>query len=231
MMLQNIMGIPLLSWLTAALAADGCGRFFFICPEKYRAAAELCFPQGVPLTVADETDAADPLHVFLSTAEEVEQDVTVIAAPVVYLPGHTAPGSAAVSGAYRMDRAALMDALDERVSLRELRVGGERPLTAEDGFFRLSDPLDLAAWQPALRKSVLRRLAKQGVEIWDENNTYAAPDVFVGAGTALLPGTILLRGTVVGKMAILAEGDAQKRDDILFLEKLPLFNPDGTIKA
>ena len=38
-------------------------------------------------------------------------------------------------------------------------------------------------------------------------------------------------GIVVGKMAILAEGDAQKRDDIIYLEKLPLFNADGTVKA
>lgn len=37
-------------------------------------------------------------------------------------------------------------------------------------------------------------------------------------------------GTVVGKMAILAEGPAKDRKDILFLEKLPLFNADGTEK-
>lgn len=37
-------------------------------------------------------------------------------------------------------------------------------------------------------------------------------------------------GIVAGRMAILAEGDAQYRDDILYLEYLPLFNPDGTIK-
>ena len=28
-------------------------------------------------------------------------------------------------------------------------------------------------------------------------------------------------------MAILAEGDATKRDDIIYLEKLPLFDKDG----
>lgn len=38
-------------------------------------------------------------------------------------------------------------------------------------------------------------------------------------------------GNIVGKMAILAEGDATERDDIIYLEKLPLFNPDGTEKA
>ena len=37
-------------------------------------------------------------------------------------------------------------------------------------------------------------------------------------------------GIIVGKMAILAEGDAQKRDDIIYLEKLPLFNADGSVK-
>lgn len=37
-------------------------------------------------------------------------------------------------------------------------------------------------------------------------------------------------GIICGKMAILAEGDAQERDDIIYLEKLPLFNADGSIK-
>ena len=37
-------------------------------------------------------------------------------------------------------------------------------------------------------------------------------------------------GIVAGRMAILAEGDAQDRDDIIYLEKLPLFNPDGSVK-
>ena len=37
-------------------------------------------------------------------------------------------------------------------------------------------------------------------------------------------------GNIVGRMAILAEGDATERDDIIYLEKLPLFNADGTVK-
>ena len=38
-------------------------------------------------------------------------------------------------------------------------------------------------------------------------------------------------GVVAGRMAILAEGDAQTRSDIVYLEKLPVFDPDGTIKG
>lgn len=38
-------------------------------------------------------------------------------------------------------------------------------------------------------------------------------------------------GIVAGRMAILAEGDAQQRDDIIYLEKLPVFHADGSIKG
>ena len=38
-------------------------------------------------------------------------------------------------------------------------------------------------------------------------------------------------GTVAGRIAVLAEGDAQKREDIKFLAPLPLFNADGTVKG
>ncbi len=36
-------------------------------------------------------------------------------------------------------------------------------------------------------------------------------------------------GIICGRMAILAEGDAQDREDLIYLEKLPLFTPDGSI--
>ena len=38
-------------------------------------------------------------------------------------------------------------------------------------------------------------------------------------------------GEICGRMAILAEGDAIDREDLIYLEPLPLFNPDGTVKG
>ena len=38
-------------------------------------------------------------------------------------------------------------------------------------------------------------------------------------------------GVICGRMAILAEGDAIDREDIIYLEPLPLFKPDGTVLA
>lgn len=40
---------------------------------------------------------------------------------------------------------------------------------------------------------------------------------------------VLAGGTVAGRIAVFAEGDAQKRDDIKYLNPLPLFNADGTV--
>ena len=36
-------------------------------------------------------------------------------------------------------------------------------------------------------------------------------------------------GIVVGKMTVLAEGDAQDREDLIYLEKLPLFDKNGNV--
>ena len=38
-------------------------------------------------------------------------------------------------------------------------------------------------------------------------------------------------GEICGRMAILAEGDAIDREDLIYLEPLPLFNSDGTVLA
>ena len=37
-------------------------------------------------------------------------------------------------------------------------------------------------------------------------------------------------GIIAGRMAVLAEGGAAERDDLICLAPLPLFNPDGSVK-
>ena len=57
-------------------------------------------------------------------------------------------------------------------------------------------------------------------------------DDVISTGESLLALEALVEkagGIIAGRMAILAEGDAQEREDLIYLEKLPLFNPDGTI--
>ena len=55
-------------------------------------------------------------------------------------------------------------------------------------------------------------------------------DDVISTGESLLALEALVEkagGIICGRMAILAEGDAQNRDDIIYLEKLPLFDADG----
>ena len=58
-------------------------------------------------------------------------------------------------------------------------------------------------------------------------------DDVISTGESLLALEALVEkagGIIAGRMAVLAEGDAQDRKDLIYLEKLPLFNSDGTIK-
>ena len=57
-------------------------------------------------------------------------------------------------------------------------------------------------------------------------------DDVISTGESLKALEVLIEkagGQICGRMAILAEGDAQERPDLIYLEKLPLFNPDGTV--
>ena len=59
-------------------------------------------------------------------------------------------------------------------------------------------------------------------------------DDVISTGESLRAMEVLVEkvgGVIAGKMAILAEGDAAQRDDIITLAPLPLFNPDGSPKA
>jgi len=55
-------------------------------------------------------------------------------------------------------------------------------------------------------------------------------DDVISTGESLLAVEALVNkagGVIVGKMAVLAEGDAKYRNDIIFLESLPLLSSDG----
>ena len=201
-MLQNVMGRPMLSWLAAELAAGGCERFFLAAKDALIESARACFPEDANVTFSSGLDTSDQLHVFLSTADDADSEVLVLTAPVMRLPGSAAPDFSkppVASGAYLVGRRALMDAIDRHDGFNDFLGEKGKALSDRDGFYSIHTATDLAAWQPVLRRDILTRLAENGVEIWDFDNCYVDPDVFVGAGTVLLPGTILRGRTVIGQ--------------------------------
>ncbi len=75
-------------------------------------------------------------------------------------------------------------------------------------------------------------LAKADAELMRGKRILIVDDV-ISTGESLAAVEKLVEeagGIIAGRMAILAEGDAQNRDDIIYLEKLPVFHADGTIK-
>ena len=75
-------------------------------------------------------------------------------------------------------------------------------------------------------------LGHQEREIMNGKRILIVDDV-ISTGESLKSLEVLIGqtgGIISGRMTVLAEGDAAGRDDIIYLEKLPLFNPDGTVK-
>ncbi len=198
MMLQSIMGTPLLSWLASSLSAGGVGRFFLVCHERFLSACRACFPADTELMCARSEDTPDQLHVFLSTADEQEEDIIVVTGPAVITPfasdEEEFDAPPVPSGVTSVSKQALMEALDDRFIFTDFLKDRGVPYTDRDGVYAVSSMQQLAEWKPVLGREVLYRLAQNGVTIWDLDNTYIEPTVVVGAGTEILPGTIL-RGT------------------------------------
>ena len=75
-------------------------------------------------------------------------------------------------------------------------------------------------------------LGEEDAEFMNGKKILVVDDV-ISTGESLKSLEVLIAqtgGNIVGRMAVLAEGEAADRDDIIFLEKLPLFNADGTTK-
>jgi bifunctional UDP-N-acetylglucosamine pyrophosphorylase/glucosamine-1-phosphate N-acetyltransferase len=64
---------------------------------------------------------------------------------------------------------------------------------------RLDSPLDLMDVQAVARRLTVARLVSQGARVIDPEAVYVGPNVQVGSGTVLLPGTILRGSTAVGQ--------------------------------
>ena len=201
LMLLNILGTPLLRWLTENLFQRGVSRFFLAAAGPYSDAAAACFPKEAELTVARDQDPADLLHVFLSTASEREAEVLAITGPVVFAPSLAArdPGRAPVPAAACMaSRKGLMQALDDAASIGRYLQKEASACTDREGFYNVSSAVELPRWGHSLGQLQLAYLCSRGVEIWDFQSCYVAPGIPIGVGTTLLPGTILEGACSVG---------------------------------
>lgn len=219
MMLQSVHGATLLSWLSDSLFDSGIGRFFLVCHDRYAEQARKCLPSDAEVMTTADSNPADLLHVFLSTADDDE--ITIVAGAAIYaptLPNHG--GSAKTSCVCKASTEELMTALDENFSFARFLRENCSFLSDSDGYYTVDSPAALLELADLLRRDKMLRLMKQGVEIFDANNCYVAPSVRIEPGAKLLNGAVL-RGnclirseSIIGPWAVIENSEIGERTTV-----------------
>lgn len=183
LMLQRVLFCPILAWLRQQLRAEGIGRFFVWYPpespwtEEFRA----CFEPEDDVTLSADREV---LRTFLRE----EGLVTVF-------PDAEIPLRLEGRGyAYRAQASALIEGWLDSPNSSEVR--GWEPYGNSTPILSLGD---LQAQELAIRDMIVAKHMEKGVRFLDPSAVYLDPRVEIGAGTMILPGTILRGKTRIGR--------------------------------
>ena len=196
LMLTPVAGASLLWHLSRSLAETGVRRVFLVCHEEYLAAAAACFPEEISLTTSSGEAPADLLHVFLSTDEEEAEDVSVITGPGLILPGAQIDDP---THALTIRRSELMQALDEDVPFDVFLRENGRIANRDLSLHPVQSAQELLSLQRILQRRHTEQLLRDGVRILEPERCFIAPTARIGRGTEILPGTMILSGSVIGE--------------------------------
>ena len=210
LMLEELLFDPAARWLAESLRSAGVERFFVVCHSDDREQAAACFPEGTELVTGTTEDAVGQLLAFL---DALEGKAVVITKPVLlrWDDARTLVNAenggvldSKDTGVYRVDAAALSAALGEGVGLEEaLKERGDK-FNSRGVWFQGAYPIR-SGWEGpveaelAARQMGAHRLMMAGVRFLAPDQCYIGPRVQVGAGTVVLPGTILRGETVIGR--------------------------------
>ena len=210
LMLEDLLFDPAALWLAESLRCAGVDRFFVVCHSDDREKAARCFPEGTEFVTGVSEDAVEQLVAFL---EQLEGKALVVTRPVL-LSEQSArqlfdelwggPLECRDTGVCRIDAGTLAQALGEGIGLEDaLRDKADKP-NGRSIYFQNVYSIRSGAEARVEAELTARtygayRLLDQGARILDPNTCYAGPRVTVGAGTVVLPGTILRGETVIGR--------------------------------
>ena len=186
LMLQSVLFCPILTWMCMELTDLGVERFFIVSDVKAHDLMRPCIPKDTDVTFVDGAHHAREL---LSLLQD-ESGKAIIVNGVV-LPVGVFSGGAVYNA----------DVQDCCTVLREHDAFAAFPKGAEimKGFLPVGDGEELRATQAMCRQKILERHLNNGVIVMDPNTTYIDPRVKIGAGTTILPGTILRGETAIGE--------------------------------
>ena len=186
LMLQPILFCPILTWMCAELIGGGIERLFLVSDASAQEVMRPFIPKGAEVTFVDGARHAEELLRLL----DGEQGNILIVNGVV-LPVGVFSGGAV----YSAPASACCDVLREHGAFAAFPKGCE----ISKGFLPVGDEEELRAAQPMCRQKIMEKHLANGVIVLDANSVYIDPRVKIGAGTTLLPGTILRGETVIGE--------------------------------
>lgn len=209
LMLETLVFSPAALWVAEALKNAGVTDFFVICHGDDRVAAAACFPPDATF-VSGGSDAKVQLAAFL---RQITGKVVVVSRAVAMTfacarnllldQPQVLSNEGRDTGVCRMDASALADALAGGSGLEDAIASGADRLGGS--VWEQSAKLLTGEWighanaEYTLRTAAAHELMASGVRVMDPAVVYLDPTVRVGAGTALLPGTILRGNTTIGE--------------------------------
>ena len=172
LMLEAVLFCPILQWMSEKLLADGVQRFFVVCGPRFAEEARACFPADADVTVSVQQS---DLMKFLNSPD-----------PVLVLPRAALPVEEAGAGfVYAAPGYELQEAWKTKMT---------NAVTAAElvpGWLPVYGPDTIAELEGLLRGRIVQAHIRGGVRVLDPAAVYIDPRVTIGAGTVLLPGTIL----------------------------------------
>ncbi len=186
LMLQSVLFCPVLTWMVAELRNSGIGRFFVVSDVSAQDMMRPYFPEGTDVTFVDGAKHGMELLKLLK-----DEKGRVVIVNGVVLPVGVFSGGAV----YNAEAAECCKVLKEHGAFAAFPKGCE----IMKGFLPIGDEEELRAAQPMCRQKILEKHLSNGVMMLDSNSVYIDPRVTIGAGTTLLPGTILRGNTKIGQ--------------------------------
>lgn len=186
LMLQPVMFCPVLTWMCAELTARGIERLFLVCDVSAQELMRPYLPKSANVTFVDGARHGEEL---LALLDGVEGEILVVNG--VVLPVGVFSGGAV----YAAEASACRDVLREHGAFAAFPKGSK----ISQGFLPIGDVEELRAAQPMCRQKIIEAHIAAGVTVLDPAATYIDPRVKIGAGTVILPGTILRGETTIGK--------------------------------
>ena len=209
LMLEELLFDPAALWLSEALSAAGVDRYLVVCPDGDRERVAACFPSNTEIVTTGTEDASETLMRFLRS---LEGRVIVITKPVqisfeaarrLLSKNPSGPIDNKETGVCRVNAAALAEALEGELDFEAALQETAEPMCSRSIWFQEAVPIT-SGWSGRIQAEYTARvygamrLSEAGVRIMDPNMVYVGPQVMVGAGSLLLPGTILRGKTTIG---------------------------------